>query len=456
MQGNLDPITLFAPAEVIGSRACSEVLDRAAGRPGHIFNLGHGILPTTPLESVQLHDRRRASPERPLGRGQRRRPMPPSSWSRACDWPSCSRTAARRAWRMSTLPVAGSSRPREPTPRASERTCARYRGHRGGSPLVANTRAQAAALEAALNGPGAARTRLWPRHRRRARSRHASSWACAAARPSLDETLADRPRVRRRARVRGAHGLPSVRTWPPGATRDSVHAPAWTARAPDCGRVTWSRPGTCLRGYLDAVADARSSAALDRLRPGRSRGGPPCSSRAHSVPVSRRRGRRRVRGGPAATSAGVVERRRAVRAWRLAYQSRSTRPGVEWLGPDIDEVLREMRPPGHGGGGRAAGLRRRAPGDALRPRHRSGGRRADELGVSMERAATVRDSPALHRRPGRRRRGSSCHARAPGGGDPIEPRRRVRRWPSSAPASAGLTAAWEVQEEAARRVCRSR
>jgi len=51
VQGNLDPITLFAPEEVLKTRV-REVLDAAAGRPGHIFNLGHGIVPGTPVESV--------------------------------------------------------------------------------------------------------------------------------------------------------------------------------------------------------------------------------------------------------------------------------------------------------------------------------------------------------------------------------------------------------------------
>ena len=51
VQGNLDPITLFAPPEVLHARV-AEVLDAAAGRPGHIFNLGHGIVPNTPVESV--------------------------------------------------------------------------------------------------------------------------------------------------------------------------------------------------------------------------------------------------------------------------------------------------------------------------------------------------------------------------------------------------------------------
>ena len=52
IQGNLDPTLLFGPVERIQAGA-KDVLDRAAGRPGHIFNLGHGILPTTPVEHVQ-------------------------------------------------------------------------------------------------------------------------------------------------------------------------------------------------------------------------------------------------------------------------------------------------------------------------------------------------------------------------------------------------------------------
>ena len=51
VQGNLDPHTLFAPWELIERRA-TDVLDRTAGRPGHIFNLGHGILTETPVENV--------------------------------------------------------------------------------------------------------------------------------------------------------------------------------------------------------------------------------------------------------------------------------------------------------------------------------------------------------------------------------------------------------------------
>lgn len=52
IQGNLDPTLLLGPRERL-LRGAHDVLVRAAGRPGHIFNLGHGILPPTPLENVQ-------------------------------------------------------------------------------------------------------------------------------------------------------------------------------------------------------------------------------------------------------------------------------------------------------------------------------------------------------------------------------------------------------------------
>ena len=52
IQGNLDPTRLLGPEHGLFA-AADDVLLRASGRPGHIFNLGHGILPETPLERVQ-------------------------------------------------------------------------------------------------------------------------------------------------------------------------------------------------------------------------------------------------------------------------------------------------------------------------------------------------------------------------------------------------------------------
>jgi uroporphyrinogen decarboxylase len=53
IQGNLDPTLLLGPVERM-LRHADDIIQRVAGRPGHIFNLGHGILPSTPVEHVQM------------------------------------------------------------------------------------------------------------------------------------------------------------------------------------------------------------------------------------------------------------------------------------------------------------------------------------------------------------------------------------------------------------------
>ena len=52
IQGNLDPSVLLAPGEAVDA-AARDVLLRAGGRDGHVFNLGHGVLPMTPVEALQ-------------------------------------------------------------------------------------------------------------------------------------------------------------------------------------------------------------------------------------------------------------------------------------------------------------------------------------------------------------------------------------------------------------------
>jgi uroporphyrinogen decarboxylase len=51
LQGNLDPCAMLAPAAVIERRAV-EILERGRTLPGHVFNLGHGVLPETPVEHL--------------------------------------------------------------------------------------------------------------------------------------------------------------------------------------------------------------------------------------------------------------------------------------------------------------------------------------------------------------------------------------------------------------------
>jgi uroporphyrinogen decarboxylase len=52
VQGNLDPVLLFASWRELKQRA-EHILRLADARPGHIFNLGHGILPHTPVDNVK-------------------------------------------------------------------------------------------------------------------------------------------------------------------------------------------------------------------------------------------------------------------------------------------------------------------------------------------------------------------------------------------------------------------
>ena len=53
VQGNLDPTLLLGPVARM-MRETDDILQRVGGRPGHVFNLGHGILPSTPVEHVQM------------------------------------------------------------------------------------------------------------------------------------------------------------------------------------------------------------------------------------------------------------------------------------------------------------------------------------------------------------------------------------------------------------------
>ena len=52
VQGNLDPVALLSPPKTF-EPSVRAILKRAAGRPGHIFNLGHGVLASTPAEHVK-------------------------------------------------------------------------------------------------------------------------------------------------------------------------------------------------------------------------------------------------------------------------------------------------------------------------------------------------------------------------------------------------------------------
>jgi uroporphyrinogen decarboxylase len=68
VQGNLDPAALLAPWRELRPRI-DDVLERAAGRPGHVFNVGHGLVPQTPVENVRRlveHVRERSAATVPM------------------------------------------------------------------------------------------------------------------------------------------------------------------------------------------------------------------------------------------------------------------------------------------------------------------------------------------------------------------------------------------------------
>jgi uroporphyrinogen decarboxylase len=63
VQGNLDPIALLSSGRELEARI-DEILEQAGGRPGHVFNVGHGLVPQTPVDNVRRlvdHVRERTS-----------------------------------------------------------------------------------------------------------------------------------------------------------------------------------------------------------------------------------------------------------------------------------------------------------------------------------------------------------------------------------------------------------
>ena len=273
--------------------------------------------------------------------------------------------------------------PREPTAELLERTCSRYQAIGGGSPLVANTLAQARALQGELEGG------------------HAERLAQAAGGPVQARVFVG---MRSSAPLLDTV-LPEALSWGDGRALGLVMASHQSrvatggyaeavARVLPGGEeaVRLLPPWHLAPGYLDAVAD-RIREALARLDPD-PRDRAPLLFTAHSLPF--RDGEEDVAYEVAlkGTIGGVAERL-GERPWRLGYQSRSSRPGVSWLGPDTGDVLREMAVAGHRAvavvplGFVAEHL------ETLYDLDLELAGRAGELGIAMARAATVQDHPAF-------------------------------------------------------------
>lgn len=242
-------------------------------------------------------------------------------------------------------------RPAEPAPEMLARALRRYEIIGGGSPLIANTMLQRDALRAYFAGAGASAlsqvlggavdVEVF------VGMRHTPPWVDEA----LDRAL-DWGGGRAVAVILASHQSERAT----GGYHDDVRrALAERTASADMGdgapgapaEVTFVRPWHTSPGYLDAVV-ARTKEALAESTRQMTGGagsvevaeGTMVVFSAHSLPVT-------AGCGDPEYEQGLLETARGVMAgvgdlpWRLAYQSRSGRPGIEWLGPGVEEVLAE-------------------------------------------------------------------------------------------------------------------
>lgn len=284
--------------------------------------------------------------------------------------------------------------PRQPSGTMLARAAERYRAIGGGSPLVTNTLAQARALESylqrearadlaeALGAPVEVRVLVGMRFTAPWLAESlAEAEAFAGGGPVAAVVMASH----QSARATGAYRAEVERSWaagPAGAARP---------RRPVLFVEGWHTAP----GYVEAVA-ARAATAWERLRARGVSDEPLLLFTAHSVPVDAAEGDPEYEESLALTAAAVAGLL-GVRTWRMGYQSRSERPGTEWLGPDVGEVLEEEAAAGRESvivaplGFVAEHL------ETLYDLDIALAAEADRLGLAMERAGTVQDHPAFIR-----------------------------------------------------------
>jgi len=225
--------------------------------------------------------------------------------------------------------------PRRPSPEAVRRAQERYRLIGGGSPLVANSRAQAAALQQELEGrrsdlPGllAAETEI------------RVFLGMRSSEPFLEEAVREAVDWGGRLRfaVLASHGSEGAT----GAYRERVEAVLGSGYALAQAFVAeWHTAP----GYLEAVADRVETARADAGLPETA----PVLFTAHSLPFRNGQEEDQVyRSRLERTVALLAEDLRAAEV-RLAFQSAAPRPGVSWMGPFAESVLEELAAAGHTG-----------------------------------------------------------------------------------------------------------
>ncbi len=224
--------------------------------------------------------------------------------------------------------------PRRPSAEAVRNARERYRLIGGGSPLVANSRAQAAALQEDLDGrrgeiPGRLGAAMEIRIFLGMRS----------SEPFLEEAVREAADWGGRLRfaVLASHGSEGAT----GAYRERVAA--LLGGGYDLEQAFVSGWHTAA-GYLEAVADRVESARAEAGLPKST----PVLFTAHSLPLRDGREDQVYRARLEQTVALLAEKLR-VSKFRLAFQSAAPRPGVSWMGPFAESVLEELANAGHAG-----------------------------------------------------------------------------------------------------------
>jgi ferrochelatase len=279
--------------------------------------------------------------------------------------------------------------PRAPSAQMVERALARYRAIGGGSPLAENTFAQASALDAYLRGPGAAALTPAVAGADGPAPEVGTFVGMRFTEPSLShavEQALDFGRGRAVAVILASHQ--SARAT--GGYVADVKAACAALGHPTPDRVRFVARWHAAPLFLQALAEEVREVLPPSDDPARS--DLSVLFTAHSLPIE---------GGErdADYESALLETARGVMAlvghlpWRLAYQSRSDRPGVEWLGPDAGDVLAEEA---------AAGRREVVVVplgfvsehlETLYDLDVALAGRAAELGVGFRRARTVQHSP---------------------------------------------------------------
>ncbi len=313
IQGNLEPALLLAPRDRLLAGA-EDVLRRAGGRPGHIFNLGHGILPSTPLEQVQaladyVHEKTAKSVDGPIVEGSGIRDQGNRMTRRRTAILLMAHGTPDRIDQMPEYLVrVRDGRPA--SPQLVDEVRASYAAIGGRSPLTDITQRQAVALRAMLGAdvPVLVGMRNWH--------------------PYIADVLAHlfRDQGSGIERVIGIPLAPQFSTLSVQKYVDAALAAIPSGVRFDCVRSFHDHP-LLAEAFAERVRDASPAVGEEVI------------FTAHAVPI------RVVEAGDpyadqVAATAAAVAARAGVVTYRLAWQSAGRTP-EPWLGPDIAHVLRD-------------------------------------------------------------------------------------------------------------------